>query len=70
MGKTLTVLGGAGGVVGLLCCFTGLLPIVLTAAGATGLIPILYKDSVLLPFAAVSLIVMGLGLWMMRRATR
>ena len=67
MNRLLAWLGGIGGAVGIACCFTPLLPVVLTAIGAGGLIGVLYRDTVLLPFAALSLIVMGVGLWRMRR---
>ena len=59
--------GGLGTGVGLLCCFTGLLPLVLTSIGASGLISTLYRDVVLFPFAGVSFVVMIVGLWLMKR---
>ena len=67
MGRIFAFLGGLGGRVGLLCCFTGLLPFVLPSVGAGSLIATLYRDSVLFPFVGASLILMGIGLWMMRR---
>ena len=66
MGRLLTLVGGTGVIVGGLCCFTALLPTVLTAIGAGGLIPALYRDAVLLPFVAVSFGVMTVGIIMMR----
>ncbi len=68
MGRFLTVFGGTGVGIGILCCFTPLLPILLTAVGASGLITTLYTDSVLFPFVGISLIVMGVGLGMIRRS--
>ena len=67
MGRLLTLLGGTGVIVGGLCCFTALLPTVLTAIGAGGLIPALYRDAVLLPFVAASFGVMMVGLFHVRR---
>lgn len=68
MGKVLAWLGGTGAVVGLTCCVTAILPIALTALGASGLIGALYRDAVLLPFAGFSLTIMGAGLWLMRKS--
>ena len=67
MGKLLAFGGGLCTSFGILCCFTGLLPVLLTSLGASGLMATLYRDSVLLPFAALSLVVMGVGVFMMRR---
>ena len=53
--------GGTG--LTLLCCFTPLLPIVLTALGLTGLIGSLYTDAVLLPVLAGFLTLTGYALW-------
>jgi hypothetical protein len=68
MGKPFAIFCGLGSIFGLLCCFPSLMPVALTSIGAAGLIPLLYKDSVLLPFVAASLLIMLMGLWMMRRA--
>ncbi len=68
-GKSLAILGGIGGSVGLICCLTPLLPILLGGAGLTGVLSLVYQDSVLLPFAAVSFVVMAIGIWMMRRSS-
>ena len=54
-------LGGT--VLAILCCFTPLLPIVLTALGLTGLLGVLYNDAVLLPILAGFLILTGYALW-------
>ena len=67
MNRLLAGLGGAGTTIGVLCCVTPVLPVVLTALGAGGLIGVLYRDAVLLPFAALSFVVMVFGLWRMRR---
>ena len=62
--------GGTGTVVGLLCCFTPVLPIVLGAIGASGLLAYVYSDAVLLPFAGLSFLMMIVGLRMGRRDER
>ncbi len=41
------------GAIGIACCVTPLLPWVLGALGAQSLLSFLYRDIVLLPFAAV-----------------
>ncbi len=60
---------GSGGFAGLgiLCCVSPVLPIALGGLGASWLVPVLYRDAVLLPFSALMLLV-SLGLfWSMRR---
>jgi mercuric ion transport protein len=59
--------GGAFGALGLICCFTPLLPIVLGGLGLTGLLSLLYQDAVLLPLAAIGFVVAGIGVWRIRR---
>lgn len=61
--------GGALAVLGLACCFTPLLPIVLGAAGANGLLALVYRDAVLLPLAAFGLLVSAAGIYAMRRGS-
>jgi mercuric ion transport protein len=51
-----------------LCCVTGLLPFVLGALGLTSLIGVLYRDSVLFSILALSLVIMGVGLWLKKRS--
>lgn len=68
MGRILAWIGGFGAVIGILCCFTPLLPVVLTAIGAAGLIDTLYRDAILLPFAGFSILMFGAGLWLMRKS--
>lgn len=68
MGSKLAWIGGIGATVGIVCCFTPVLPILLTAIGAGGLIDVLYRDAVLLPFAGISLVLFGVGLWLTRRS--
>jgi mercuric ion transport protein len=46
-----------------LCCFTPLLPVVLTALGLTALLGVVYNDAVLLPILAGFLILTGYALW-------
>ncbi len=50
-----------------LCCFTPLLPIVLTALGLTGLLGVLYNDVVLFPVMAGFLILSGYAIWRMKK---
>jgi len=68
MSRLLTWIGGLGAAVGITCCFTPLLPLVLTGIGAAGLIDTLYRDAVLLPFVGISILMLGTGLWQMRRS--
>ncbi len=63
MKNKLLALGLGGTVLAILCCFTPLLPIVLTALGLTGLLGFLYNDAVLLPILAGFLILTGYALW-------
>ncbi|MEO1140444.1 MAG: mercury resistance system transport protein MerF [Pseudomonadota bacterium] len=63
MKNKLLVLGLGGTLLAVLCCFTPLLPVVLTALGLTGLLGILYNDAVLLPFLAGFLILTVYALW-------
>lgn len=63
MKNKLLALGLGGTVLAVLCCFTPLLPIVLTALGLTGLLGVLYNDAVLLPILAGFLILTGYALW-------
>lgn len=69
MGLLLAWIGGVGAAVGIVCCFTPLLPIVLTAVGWAGLIETLYRDAILLPFAGASLLMFGAGLWLTRKSS-
>lgn len=63
MKNKLLALGVGGTIFAILCCFTQLLPIVLTALGLTGLLGFLYNDAVLLPILAGFLILTGYALW-------
>lgn len=63
MKNKLLTLGIGGTLVAALCCFTPLLPIVLTALGLTGLIGVLYNDAVLLPILAIFILTTGYALW-------
>lgn len=69
MSRALAWLGGIGALVGIVCCFTPVLPIVLTAIDAAGMIDLLYRDSSLLPFVGVSILMMGAGIWLMRQSS-
>ncbi|MEP5758521.1 MAG: mercury resistance system transport protein MerF [Litoreibacter sp.] len=63
----LLTLGTCGALLAGLCCFTPLLPVVLTALGLTGLLGVLYKDAVLLPILAAFLILTGYALWRQKK---
>ncbi len=67
MKNKLLALGLGGTVLAILCCFTPLLPIVLTALGLTGLLGVLYNDAVLLPILAGFLILTGYALWRQKK---
>ena len=60
-------LGLGGTVFAILCCFTPLLPVVLTALGLTGLLGIIYNDAILLPVLAGFLILTGYALWLQKK---
>lgn len=63
MKSKLLSFGVAGTVLAALCCFTSILPVVLTALGLTGLLGVLYNDAVLLPMLAGFLILTGYAIW-------
>jgi mercuric ion transport protein len=67
MKSKLLALGIGGTVFAILCCFTPLLPVVLTALGLTGLLGVLYNDAVLLPVLAGFLILTGHALWRQKK---
>ncbi|WP_424988904.1 mercury resistance system transport protein MerF [Microbulbifer sp. S227A] len=67
MKSKLLVVGLTGTVLAALCCFTPLLPVVLTALGMTGLLGVLYNDAVLLPMLAGFLILTGYALWRQKK---
>lgn len=58
--------GLGGGVIAALCCFTPLLPWLLTGLGLSGLIGYLYTDALLLPVLAGFLLLSGYALWRRR----
>lgn len=63
MKNKLLALGVGGTILAALCCFTPLLPVVLTALGLTGLLGVINNDAVLLPILAGFLILTGYALW-------
>ena len=63
MKNKLLALGVGGTIVAILCCFTPILPVVLTALGLTGLLGVVYSDAVLLPILAGFLILTGYAIW-------
>tara|TARA_B110000977_G_C10843735_1_gene403063 strand:+ start:57 stop:266 length:210 start_codon:yes stop_codon:yes gene_type:complete len=67
MKSKLLALGLCGTLLAALCCFTPLLPIVLTALGLTGLLGVLYNDAVLLPVLAGFLIFTGYAIWRQKK---
>ena len=69
MGNRLTVLGLVGAVAAALCCFTPLLPSLLGTLGLSGALGYVYRDDVLVPILGLSILVMGIGIWLKRRAT-
>ena len=67
MKSKLLAVGLAGTVLAALCCFTPLLPVVLTAFGLSGLLGVLYNDAVLLPMLAGFLILTGYAIWLQKK---
>ncbi|AXT41720.1 mercury resistance system transport protein MerF [Yoonia sp. R2331] len=67
MKNKLLAFGIGGTLLAALCCFTPLLPIVLTALGLTRLLGVLYNDAVLLPILAGFLILTGYAIWQRRK---
>lgn len=63
MKDKLLALGVGGALLAAICCFTPLLPVVLTALGLAGLLGVLYKDAVLLPILTGFLILTVYALW-------
>jgi len=67
MKSKVLALGLCGTLLAALCCFTPLLPIVLTALGLTGLLGVFYNDAVLLPVLAGFLIFTGYAIWRQKK---
>jgi mercuric ion transport protein len=63
MKNKLFAVGLAGTLVTALCCFTPLLPVMLTGLGLTGVLGFLYNDAILLPMLAGFLGLTGYALW-------
>jgi hypothetical protein len=63
----LLALGLGGTILAALCCFTPLLPIVLTGLGLTGLLGVVYNDAILLPILAGFLILTGYAVWRQKK---
>ncbi len=66
LARLLTWVGGLGAGMALLCCFTGVLPMMLGALGLTSLLSALYKDAVLLPVTGVFLVLLAAGVYLQR----
>ena len=67
MRNKLLSFGLVGSVFAALCCFTPLLPVILTTLGLTSLIGVLYNDVVLLPMLAGFLILTGYAIWRQKK---
>ncbi|MCR9134505.1 MAG: mercury resistance system transport protein MerF [Alphaproteobacteria bacterium] len=67
MKNKLLSIGVVGTVISALCCFTPVLPVVLTALGLTGVLGVLHNDAVLLPTLGMFLIITGYALWRRRK---
>jgi mercuric ion transport protein len=67
MKNKLLAIGIGGTLLAVLCCFTPLLPIVLTTLGLTGLLGVLYNDAILLPILAGFLILTSYAIWQRRK---
>ncbi len=65
--RRLLAFGIGGSVLTALCCFTPLLPIVLTALGLTGLLAFVYTDIILLPILAGFLMMTGYAIWRQKK---
>ncbi|MDA8585194.1 mercury resistance system transport protein MerF [Rhodobacteraceae bacterium] len=66
--KKLLGVGLVGTIFTALCCFTPLLPALLSSLGLTGVLGFLYNDLILLPALALFLILTGYALWRRRQA--
>lgn len=67
MKDKLLALGVGGTIFAALCCFTPLLPVMLTALGLTGLLGVVYNDAVLLPILTGFLVLTGYALWRQKK---
>lgn len=67
--KRLLGAGIFGTIIAALCCFTPLLPIVLSALGLTSVLGFLYNDIILLPALAAFILLTGYALWQRKRQT-
>ena len=67
MRNRLLTFGVAGSVFAAVCCFTPLLPVILTTLGLTSLLGILYNDAVLLPILAGFLSLTGYAIWRQKK---
>ena len=62
----LFVVGVGGSLITLICCFTPLLPVILTSLGLKGLVGLLYQDAVLFPILAGFLALAGFAVWLQK----
>ncbi len=63
----MTWVGGIGAILGAICCFTPILPALLSALGLSALTGHIYRDVVLLPIIAFFLLLFGFGIWTRHR---
>lgn len=68
MKDRLMEIGVVGAIVSGLCCFTPLLPWLLGAVGLSSALGYVYRDDVLLPILAISLILVGVAVWRRKRS--
>jgi mercuric ion transport protein len=68
MKNKLLTFGVGGTVLALLCCFTPILPIVLTALGLTSVLGVIYTDAILLPILALFIFLTGYALWQIKKS--
>lgn len=63
MSNRLSTIGLSGAAVALVCSFTPVLPVILPAMGLSSLLPVIYRDAVLLPVVIAFLALAAIGLW-------
>ncbi len=68
MKDRLMQVGVASAIGAAICCFTPFLPWLLGAIGMSGALGYVYRDDVLLPILALSLILIGVAVWRSKRA--
>ncbi|MBJ3762581.1 mercury resistance system transport protein MerF [Maribius pontilimi] len=69
MTNRLRAIGIGGTLIAALCCFTPILPIVLSAIGLSGVIGVVYTDAVLLPVLFIFIALTGYAHWRSKTRT-